>query len=88
MARGSSADSRPARFVLNPAAIIVVCAVALTFLGITILFSASASYKQGPYYYLSKQLMGVAAAAVVCYITSRINLDYARRYVWWQCWRH
>uniref|UniRef100_UPI00404A6CBC FtsW/RodA/SpoVE family cell cycle protein n=1 Tax=Cephaloticoccus sp. TaxID=1985742 RepID=UPI00404A6CBC len=72
--------NRP-RFVLNPAAIIVVCAVGLTILGLTILFSASAAFAQGPYYYLSKQLMGVAIAAVVCYVTSRVNLDYSRRYV-------
>lgn len=71
------------RYVLNPAAIIVVCALALTFLGLTILFSASASFKQGPYYYLNKQLAGVAAAAVLCFITSRINLDYLREHVWW-----
>jgi cell division protein FtsW len=81
MASAPSVDSSPARLVLNPAAIIVVCAIALTILGITILFSASASYKQGPYYYLNKQLIGVALAGVVCYVTSRINLDYARRYV-------
>lgn len=83
MASAPSAASRPARFVLQPATIIVVCAIALTFLGITILFSASASYKQGPYYYLNKQLLGVFLAAVVCYVTSRLNLDYLRRYTWW-----
>ena len=81
MARTTSADTTRPRFVLNPAAIIVVCAVGLTILGLTILFSASASFAQGPYYYLSKQLLGVAMAAVVCYVTSRVNLDYALRYV-------
>ncbi|MCF7688239.1 MAG: putative lipid II flippase FtsW [Cephaloticoccus sp.] len=81
MAHAHFADSRPPRFVLNPAAIIVVCAIGLTILGLTILFSASAAFAQGPYYYLSKQLLGVALAAVVCYVTCRINLDYARRYV-------
>lgn len=75
-------DKEAPRFSLNPAAIIVVCAVGLTILGLTILFSASASFAQGPYYYLSKQLVGVAMAAVVCYVTSKVNLDYARRYVW------
>src|SRR3954469_11659812 len=68
---------------INPAAIIIVCAIGLTILGLTILFSASASFKQGPYFYLNKQLIGVAAATLVCFIASRINLDYARRYVWW-----
>lgn len=81
MARAPSAASSPARSVLNPAAIIAVCALALTVLGLTILFSASASFKQGPYFYLNKQLFGVGLAAFVCLVVSRINLDYARRYV-------
>ena len=83
MSRDLSAEAPRARFVVNPAAIIVVCAIGLTILGLTILFSASASYKQGPYYYLSKQLIGVVLAAVVCFVTSRLNLDYLRKYAWW-----
>ena len=46
------------RMLPTPAAVIVVGAVALTILGLTILFSASAYFKQGPYYYLGKQLVG------------------------------
>ncbi|WP_414663231.1 FtsW/RodA/SpoVE family cell cycle protein [Horticoccus sp. 23ND18S-11] len=68
---------------VNPATIIVVCAIGLTFLGLTILFSASAWFKKGPYFYLNKQLIGVVAAAVLCFVTSRLNLDYLRRYAWW-----
>jgi cell division protein FtsW len=71
------------RSVLNPVMIIVVCALGLTFLGLTILFSASVSFKQGPFYYLNKQLIGVALATVLCFVISRIDLDYARRYAWW-----
>ena len=82
MARDHLDDNQNPRFSLNPAAVIVVCAVGLTILGLTILFSASASFAQGPYYYLSKQVIGVAMAAVVCYVTSKVDLDYARRYVW------
>ncbi len=74
-------DAGRARFVLNPAAIIVVCAIALTILGLTILFSASASFKQGPFYYLNKQLMGVALAAGLAFVASRIDLEHARKYV-------
>jgi cell division protein FtsW len=81
MARAPSAATSPAHAVFNPAAIIAVCALALTILGLTILFSASASFKQGPYYYLNKQLLGVGLAALVCFVVSRINLDYARRHV-------
>lgn len=77
------AASPNARHLVNPAALIAVCCIGLTILGLTILFSASASFKQGPYYYLNKQLVGVAAAGVLCFIASRVNLDYARRYTWW-----
>jgi cell division protein FtsW len=69
-------------FQLNPAAVIVVCAIALAFLGLTILFSASASYKQGPYFYLYKQVLGVVIATVLAFVVSRIDLENMRRYVW------
>jgi cell division protein FtsW len=71
------------RSIASPVAVIVVCAVGLTFLGLTILFSASASLKQDPYYYLDKQVIGVLLAAVLCFLASRINLDYARRASVW-----
>ena len=70
------------RFSLNPGTIIVVCALSLTILGLTILFSASVSLKQDPYFYLSKQVVGAAVAAGLCFVTSRLNLDYLRRYAW------
>jgi len=70
------------RFVFNPAAIIVVCAIGLAALGITILFSATVSFKQGPYSYLNKQIVGLIGAAVVAFVVSRLNLENARRYVW------
>jgi cell division protein FtsW len=71
------------RSIASPVAVIVVCAVGLTFLGLTILFSASASLKQDPYYYLDKQVVGVVLAAGLCLLASRINLDYARRASVW-----
>ena len=83
-------DIRPAvPAVVNPATIIVVCAVGLTLLGLTILFSASAWFvdrKSGvaiPYAYLTKQIVGVLAAGGLCYVFSRLNLDEVRRYAWW-----
>lgn len=75
--------------MVNPATIIVVCAVGLTLLGLTILFSASAWFidrKSGvaiPYAYLTKQVIGVIAAGVLCFVVSRMNLDETRRYAWW-----
>ncbi len=82
MLSASAAPSRASLFV-NPAALIAVCCIGLTFLGLTILFSASASFRQGPYFYLNKQLVGVFLAGLVCFVASRVNLDYARRYSWW-----
>lgn len=81
----ASRDLRPARggSLVNPATIIVLCALALAVLGLTILFSASASFKKGPYFYLNKQILGVVVAAGLCFVTSRLNLDYLRRYAWW-----
>lgn len=73
----------PAASLLSPATVIVVAALGLAILGLTILFSASAWFRQGPYFYLNKQIAGVIAAGVVCFVVSRVNLDYARRYAWW-----
>ena len=78
-----TADSFRARSMATPVAVIVVCAVGLTFLGLTILFSASISLKQDPYFYIDKQVMGVVAAVALCFVASRINLDYARRASVW-----
>jgi cell division protein FtsW len=78
-----SAETFRARSLLNPATVIVVCAVGLTLLGLTILFSASAAFKEGPYFYLTKQLSGVGVAALFCFIVSRLDLDYARNFWWW-----
>lgn len=82
MSPAPAAVSR-ASLLVNPAALIAVCCIGLTILGLTILFSASASFRQGPYFYLNKQLIGVVLAGVVCFVASRVNLDYARRYTWW-----
>ena len=79
----ASAAAPRASLLVNPAALIAVCCIGLTILGLTILFSASASFKQGPYFYLNKQLIGIAGAAVLCFVASRLNLDYLRRYAWW-----
>jgi cell division protein FtsW len=76
-------STRSFRSIASPVAVIVVCAIGLTCLGLTILFSASVSLKQDPYFYLDKQVVGVAAAGVLCFLASRINLDYARRASSW-----
>lgn len=75
-------DHARGRFSFNPVAVIVVCAIALLFLGLTILFSATISFKGGPFSYLGKQLLGVSMAAVAAVVVSRIDLETARRHVW------
>ncbi len=118
MASDQPIEAPRARFVLlNPATIIVACAMMLTCLGLTILFSASASFTKRikvpvkdpaavtqsatpatttggtaakpatvvevvdvPYQYLKKQIAGVFVAGLLCWIFSRINLDYLRNY--------
>ena len=84
MAREPFAEAPRARFIPSPVAVIIVCAVALTILGLTVLFSASVSLKLGrPYDYLNKQLIGAVLAAVVCFVTSRLDLEFVRRYAVW-----
>jgi len=46
MASERTADPFRARSIATPVAVIAVCAIGLTFLGLTILFSASVSLKQ------------------------------------------
>ena len=70
------------RLIINPAAIIVVCAIGLAALGITILFSATVSFQQGPYSYLNKQIVGLVLAVATAFVVSRVNLENARRHVW------
>jgi len=83
MASERPAESPTFRSIASPVAVIVVCAIGLTFLGLTILFSASVSLKKDPYFYLDKQVIGVVAAGLLCFVASRINLDYARRASAW-----
>jgi len=68
---------------VNPATIMMVCALGLTCLGLAILFSASASMRANAYFYLHKQVLGVVVAAGLCFVVSRVDLDYLRRYSWW-----
>jgi cell division protein FtsW len=81
-AAATPAGSGRIPFALSPAAVIAMCAVALTILGLTILFSASASFRQGPYFYLGKQIAGVALAGAACVVVSRLDLELARRWIW------
>jgi cell division protein FtsW len=75
-------ESGRGHFALNPASVIVTCVIALTFIGLPSLFSATASFKQGPYFWLTKQLIGVCMAGGLAWAVSRVDLESMRRYVW------
>ncbi|GAB5562801.1 MAG: stage V sporulation protein E [Synoicihabitans sp.] len=60
----------------------MVCAVGLFVLGLPVLFSATASFEQGPFFYLIKQLAGVGAATFVCIVVSKLDLEAMRRFSW------
>ncbi|MEX2045511.1 MAG: putative peptidoglycan glycosyltransferase FtsW [Opitutus sp.] len=88
MFRDRANEAGGAKTLLNPATVMVVCALGLTFLGLTILFSATAWFKNKagmavPYTYLQKQVIGAVVAGGLCFVVSRVNLDYLRRYAWW-----
>ena len=78
-----SASNAP-RFSLqfHPVWIVLVCAVALSILGLTILFSSTIAKDAGPLFFLKRQLIWLAASVVVGWAVSRIDLEYARRYAW------
>ena len=78
--RPSPAPARSA--AISPVTVIVVCAITLSLLGLTVLFSASAPSTSGPFFYLKKQLIGFVLAITACAVMSRMNLDYLRRYAW------
>ena len=83
MARSAPApESNRARLALTPAAVIVMCSLALAILGLTILFSATVSFKQGPFSYLNKQVFGLGLAVGLAWFVSRLNIDFLRRFVW------
>lgn len=67
---------------LNSATIILFCVLCLSILGLTVLFSASVSLKSDPYFYLTKQIVWFALAAAACWVTSRADIEAARRFVW------
>ncbi|BET69547.1 stage V sporulation protein E [Opitutales bacterium ASA1] len=67
----------------NPASFILAAAIGLTLLGITILFSASMSYRTDPYFFVRKQVTWLGVALVVGFVAARVNLEKLRGLSWW-----
>jgi cell division protein FtsW len=74
--------SARAHFPINPAAIIVTCAIALLCIGLPAVFSATAYKPQGGHFWLIKQIIGVLLAGGMAVVVSRLDLESTRRYVW------
>jgi cell division protein FtsW len=71
------------RAILSPASFIFLCAVALTTLGVIVLFSASVSFfENDPYYFVRRQVVWLLIAIVAGFTISRVNLEAIRPSAW------
>jgi len=71
------------RAILSPASFIFLCAVALTTLGVIVLFSASVSFfENDPYYFVRRQVVWLMIAILAGFTVSRINLETFRPSAW------
>jgi cell division protein FtsW len=71
------------RVVISPASLIFICAVALTTLGVIVLFSASVSFfANDPYYFVRRQVVWLLIAIVAGFTVSRVNLEAIRPFAW------
>ncbi len=69
--------------VLNPAVAIVVCVFALAMLGVSVLFSASLPIDiNNPYQIIEKQMMWMGITFVSGLMVLKVNLEWARKFVW------
>ena len=68
---------------VNPATLILVAAVALTVLGVTVLFSASMSIRTDPYFFVRRQICFVGAALLIGFLAARLNFERLRGLTWW-----
>lgn len=71
------------RAIFSPASFIFLCAVALTTLGVIVLFSASVSFfENDPYYFIRRQVVWLLIAIVAGFTISRVNLERIRPSAW------
>lgn len=68
--------------MFGPANVILLCAVGLALLGFTVLFSASASFRTDPYFFIKRQVIWAVLAIAAGWVVSRVDLERARRYAW------
>ena len=83
-AQSLSAETAPPRVpvLFQPVWIVLICALALSVLGLTILFSSTAGLRADPYFFLKRQVIWLGAAVAAGWLVSRLDLEYFRRYAW------
>ncbi|MBK8477914.1 MAG: cell division protein FtsW [Opitutaceae bacterium] len=83
-AQSLSSETAPPRApaLFQPVWIVLICALALSVLGLTILFSSTAGLRADPYFFLKRQVIWLGAAVAAGWLVSRLDLEYFRRYAW------
>lgn len=74
--------SRTEDLLVQPAHVILFCALVLTFLGIIILFSASAHSGPDPYFYLKRQVIWGGIATLAGIVVSVAPLEKSKPLAW------
>ncbi len=78
-----SAEKPPRRHLtITPASVILVCVATLVAIGLTVLFSASATAQGGPYAYLFKQLIFLGLSIGAAWMVVLADLEGLRRFAW------
>ncbi len=75
-------DARKNDLGVHPAYVILFCAAALTLLGMSILFSASAQSGPDPYHYLQRQAVWLGVAILAGFTISLVPLERSRPLAW------
>ncbi|MEZ5276413.1 MAG: putative lipid II flippase FtsW [Opitutaceae bacterium] len=71
------------RALFSPVSLILLCVVALTTLGVIVLFSASVSFfENDPYFFVRRQVIWLLIALVSGFLATRVNLESLRPMVW------
>lgn len=69
--------------IMNPAIAIVACVFVLSMLGVSVLFSASLPIDvNNPYQIIEKQVMWMGITFIAGLFVLKINLEWARKFVW------
>lgn len=74
--------ARKSEALVNPAFVVLFCVAALTLLGISILFSATAHSSADPYFFLKRQVIWLGIAVVAGFTVSIVPLEKSQKLAW------